>query len=69
MSSDMSGPLGGTPAGTALSAQVATTCVPAGECPNRTPIFISGVSDSRAFVAWLWASCPRGMTAQLKDEK
>ena len=33
------------------------------------PIFISGVTDTRAFLAWLRASCPGGLTAQLKSEK
>jgi len=27
-----------------VSAQVTNTCLPAGECPNKTPIFISGVT-------------------------
>ena len=58
MSNDMSGPLSGTPAGTTLNAKVATTCAPAGERPNKTPIFISGISDTRDFLVWLRASCP-----------
>jgi hypothetical protein len=57
------------PAGKTLNAQVATTCVPAGEHLNKTPVFISGVSDTLAFLAWLRASCPNGLTAQLKGEK
>jgi hypothetical protein len=69
MYSDMFRPLSSTPAGTTLHAQVATTCVPAGERPNKTSIFISGVSDTRAFLAWLRASCPSGLTAQIKGEK
>jgi hypothetical protein len=48
---------------------VANTCLPAGERPNKTPIFISGVRDTCAFLAWLQASCPGGLTAQLKAEK
>ena len=51
MSSDMSGPLSDTPDGATLNAQVANTCLPAGERPNKTPIFISGVRDTRAFLA------------------
>jgi len=31
-------------------------------------IFISGVRDTRAFLAWLRASCPGGLTAQFKSE-
>jgi len=68
MSSDMSGPLSDMPDGTTLNGQVANTCLPAGERPNKTPIFISGVCDTRAFLGWLRASCPGGLTAQLKSE-
>jgi len=69
MSSDMSGPLGGMPDGTTSNAQVANACLPAGERSNKTPIFISGVSDTRSFLAWLRAFCPGGPMAQLKGEK
>jgi hypothetical protein len=69
MSSDMSGPLSATPIGTTKNTHVAKTCVPAGQGPNKTPIFISGVTDTRAFLAWLRASCPSDLTAQLKAEK
>ena len=56
MSSDMPGPLSDIPHGATLNANVANTCLPAGELPNKTPIFISGVHDTRAFVAWLQAA-------------
>jgi len=69
MSSDMSGPLSDTPDGVKLNAQVANTCLPARKRPNKTPIFISGVRDTCAFLAWLRASCPCDLTAQLKSEK
>jgi len=69
MSSDMSGPLSDKPDGTTPNAQVASTCLPAGECPNKMPIFISGFSDTHAFLAWLWLSSPGSLTAQLKGEK
>jgi hypothetical protein len=39
------------PDGATLNAQVANTCLPAGERPNKTPIFISGFRDTRAFLA------------------
>ena len=55
MPQDMSGPLSGTPDGTTHHAHVANACLPAGQRPNNTPIFISGVSDTRNFLAWLWA--------------
>jgi len=66
MSSDMSGPLSGTPDGTTVNAQVPNPCHPAGQRPNKTSIFISGVNDTLSFLAWLRASCPRGLMAQLK---
>jgi len=49
--------------------QVANTCVPTGERPIKTPIFISEVRDNHAFLARLRASCLGGMTAHLKAEK
>ena len=68
-SSDMSWPMSDKPGGTTTSAQVTNTCLPAGERPNKTNIFISGVRDTRAFLAWLRRSCPGGLTAQHKAEK
>jgi hypothetical protein len=67
--SDMSGPLSCMPVGTTTTAHVATTSVPAGQRPNKTPIFITGVTDTRGYLTWLRASCPCSLTAQLKAEK
>jgi hypothetical protein len=69
MSTDISGPLSGMPVGTTFDAHVAIPCLPAGKRPNKTPIFITGVGDTRAFLAWLRSSCPCDLTAQLKAEK
>jgi hypothetical protein len=69
MSSDMSGPLSAKPDGTTPQAQVGNTCLPAGERPNKTPIFIAGTRDTRSFQAWLQESCLGGLTAQIKGEK
>jgi hypothetical protein len=69
MSSNVSGPLSGMPDGTTANAQVANACLPAGQRTNKTPIFISGVSNTRSFLAWLRASCPGGLKTQLKGEK
>ena len=66
---DMSGPLSDMQVGTTTHAQVTNAYLPAGERPNKTPIFITGVRHARAFLAWLWASCPGSLTAQLKAEK
>jgi hypothetical protein len=69
MSCDMSGPMSGMPTGTTNTAHVANTCVPAGQSPNKMPIFITGFADTRAFLVWLRAFCPCDLTAQLKAEK
>jgi len=65
----MSGHLSVMPDGSTSNAQLAKACLPAGERPNKTPIFISGFSDTRSLLAWLRASCPGGLMAQLKGEK
>ena len=62
----MSGPLSGTPVGT-TSAPAAP--IPPDQRRNRTPVFITGVTDTRGFLAWLRSRCPKGLTAQMKGEK
>jgi hypothetical protein len=57
------------PVGTTKIAHVNNASLPAGKRINKTPIFKSGVDDTRAFLAWLRASCPSNLTAQLKAEK
>ena len=69
MSSDISKHLSDKPNGTTKHAQVANTCLPAGERHKKKPIFITGVSDTRTFLVWLRASCSSGLTAQEKGEK
>jgi hypothetical protein len=61
----MSGPLDVMKAGTTLSDSVA----PAGERPNKKPIFVSEASDTRGFRTWLRTHCPNSLSAQLKAEK
>jgi hypothetical protein len=51
LSTDMSGPLSEMPDGATLNAQVANTCLPAGERPNKASIFTSSFRDTRAFLA------------------
>jgi hypothetical protein len=53
VSSDMSGPLSGTPNATTTDAKVTNTCLPAGQRPNKTPIFIAGHTDTLSFLTWL----------------
>ena len=69
MSRNMSRTHSDMPDGTTTHAQVTNVCFPAAERPNKTPIFISGDRDTRAFLAWLRASFPGGRTTQLKAEK
>jgi hypothetical protein len=56
---DMSGSLGSMPAATTEAG-----AVPAGERPNITPVFVTGVTDT-----WLRTSCPSSLSAQMKGEK
>jgi hypothetical protein len=58
MSSDMSGPLSYKPDGTTIRSQLASTMLPAAERPNKTPIFISGVRDTRAFIGLVTGILP-----------
>jgi hypothetical protein len=64
MSDDMSGPLSGMPVGATT-----TNSMPAGQRTNKTPIFITAVTDTRGFLTRLRASCPCPLTAQIKAEK
>jgi hypothetical protein len=57
------------PDGTTTHTQVTNACFAAGELPDKTHIFISGVGENGCILAWLRASCPGGLTAQLKAEK
>ena len=68
ISLDMSGPMSGIADGTNTNARVANASLPAGQRINKIPIFISGVKDTRAFLAWLRGSCPSQLLAQLKAE-
>jgi hypothetical protein len=64
MSVDMSGPLSSMPAGTTEAGAVL-----AGERPNKTPVFVTGVTDTRGFLVWLRTLCPSSLSAQMKSEK
>jgi hypothetical protein len=46
-----------------------TTVIPAGKRHNKTPIYVSGVTDTRGFLAWLRELCPSGLSAQMKGER
>jgi hypothetical protein len=65
----VSGPLSGMLAGTTPETpKETTTVIPAGESHNKTPIYDSGVTDTRAFLAWLRELCPSGLSAHMRGE-
>jgi hypothetical protein len=67
---DMSGPLCGKLDGITLSALVATNSAAlTGKRPNKAPIDVSGVTDTRGFLSWVRPSCQSGLSAQIKGEK
>jgi hypothetical protein len=67
---DMSGPLFAMPNGTTPNVQVViNTSAPAAEQQNKTPIYVTGVTDTRGFLSWLRVSCQRGPSAQIRGEK
>jgi hypothetical protein len=56
------------PAGATFIQAAEVNVVPAGQRRKKTPIFITGVNDTRGFLAWLRATCPSSLTAQIKAE-
>jgi hypothetical protein len=67
---DMSGPQCGMLDGATSSAQTAPSyAVPPGEWQNKTPVYVSGVTDTRGFLAWLRGSSKSGLSAQLKGAR
>jgi hypothetical protein len=59
----------GIPDGTTSNTHVVITVTPAAERQNKTPIYVSGVVDTRDFLSRIRASCPSGLTVQIKGEK
>jgi hypothetical protein len=58
------------PDGATKNGQVASSiAAPAAERHNKNPIYVSEVTDKRGFLTWIRASCPRGLSAQIKGEK
>jgi hypothetical protein len=68
---DMPGPLSDMPVGATIPNPPPANhnAVTPGERRNRTPIYITGVSDTRGFLAWLRSRCPKGILAQMKGER
>lgn len=58
------------PDGRTLNVQVAINRVALlSERPNKTPIYISGVMDTRNFLLWLRALCLSSLSYQIKGKK
>jgi hypothetical protein len=68
-SSELPGHLSGMPAGATFLQAHEINVVPAGQKRKKTPIVITGVSDTRGFSAWLRATCRSSFTAQIKAER
>ena len=64
MSVDMSVPLSSMATGT-----TEVGAVPAGERPNKNPVFVTVVTDTRGYLAWLRTLRPNSLYAQMKGEK
>ena len=63
----MSGPLCGMPDGTTLSAQLAAnSAAPAGERKNKTPIYVSELTDTRGFLSLYGPRVTAGFHARLR---
>jgi hypothetical protein len=45
------------------------SAVPAVERHNKTPIYVTGFTDTHGFLKWLRASCKNGISAHIKEEK
>jgi hypothetical protein len=66
---DMSGPVCNMPGGATESTQVTSnSAAPAVERRNKTPIYVSGITETCSFLTWLRASCQSGPSAQVKGE-
>jgi hypothetical protein len=64
---DMARPLCGLPVGTISNAQVGASAVVPAELLNKTPIYVSGVTNTRRFLIRLSYLCP-SPPAQIKEE-
>ena len=67
-SSNGSGSQGETPCGTTTTAAQADLVVPPGERKNKTPVYITGVSNTRSFLRWFQGKTGGNGTAQMRDE-
>jgi hypothetical protein len=53
---------------TTSNAHVVTTVTPAAEWQNKTPIYVSGIVNTRDILSRIRASCASGLTVQIKRE-
>jgi hypothetical protein len=67
---DMSRPLCGMLDGSTQNVQVAfNRAALLSERPNKTPIYVSGVTDTRNFLPWLTTLCPSSLSYQITGKK
>jgi hypothetical protein len=62
------GPLSGKPEGTNFTAAQVEGRVPPGERSNKTPVYVSGVSNTRKFLEWIREKTARKLLAQMRGE-
>jgi hypothetical protein len=65
---DVSGPMGGTPTSTTSSSAQVEKVVPPGERRNKTPVYNSGVKNTRSFLEWVRTKSATKLVAQIKGE-
>jgi hypothetical protein len=62
------GPLSGKPEGTTFTAAQVEGRVPPGERRNKTPLYVSGVSNTRKFLEWIREKTASKLLAQMRGE-
>ena len=67
-SNNGSGSHGDTPFGTTPTAAQADKVVPPGERKNKTPVYVTGVSNTWSFLRWLQGETGGNGTAQMRGE-
>jgi hypothetical protein len=62
------GPLSGKPEGTTFTAAQVEGRVPPEERRNKTPVYVSGVSNTRKFLEWIREKTASKLLAQIRGE-
>jgi hypothetical protein len=64
----VSGPLSVAPIGTTFTTAQVDKVVPREERCNKTPVYVSGVKNTRKFLDWIRAKSESKLVAQMKGE-